>query len=44
MDLEEGLLGGAACGPGTPIVAGRAKRGALDIYLQHHDVSIEKAY
>ena len=32
MDLEEGLLGGAACGPVAPIVAGRARRGALTIY------------
>ena len=30
MDLEEGLLGGAACGPVAPIVA---RQGALTIYV-----------
>ena len=30
MDLEEGLLGGAACGPVTPILAGPGEARGTD--------------
>ena len=42
MDLEEGLLGGAACGPVAPIVAGPGEARGTDYLCIYY--TIEKAY